>query len=169
MLGYGSPPDLPNKLHDFACVQHNNTYLPTKSLKDTLLGEYANSLSMEFEDWIEMNKVRVNFLDNDWTIPKVTFSKETLHLLSRPWERFLVVKFLGKSIGHQVFCRRIHALWKLREELDVLDLGHDFFFLLRFHIQEDLTDVLFNSPWLIQNHYLMEEMAPRLYSLISIG
>lgn len=74
----------------------------------------------------------MDFLDRDQTTPKVTFSEEALHLLSRPWERSLFVKLLGKSIQYQILYRRIHALWKLRGELEVLGLDYNFF-LVRLH------------------------------------
>lgn len=65
------------------------------------------------------------------------------------------MKLLGKSIGHQMSCRRGDSLWKLRWELDILDSSHDFFLIIRFHLQEDLNNVLFNGPWIIQDHYLI--------------
>lgn len=122
--------------------------MTAKSFKDTLLGDHAKSMAVEFEDWVKMNKVKVEFLDKDQIIPRATFSKETLHLLGKPWEKSFVVKLLGKSIRYQMLCRRIHALWTPKGELDVLGLGRDFF-LVRFHLQEDLNEVLFSGPWLI--------------------
>lgn len=44
-------------------------------------------------------------------------------------------------------------LWKPRGELDILDLGYDFF-LVKFDLKEDLDTVLAEGPWIIQDHYL---------------
>lgn len=44
-------------------------------------------------------------------------------------------------------------MWKPREELDILNLGHDFF-LIKFDHQADLDIVLIEGPWIIQDHYL---------------
>lgn len=45
-------------------------------------------------------------------------------------------------------------LWKSGGDLDILDLGHDFF-MVRFSLEEDLEVVLTEGPWIIQDHYLM--------------
>lgn len=170
----GSPPAPLDKLPNPPLNGEIASQMSNKSFKDTLLRGHVTSMSMKLEDWVTQNKVKVDFLDKNCTIPKVTLFEETLHFLSRPWERLLVVKLLGKSIRYHMLYRRIQALWKPRGELDVLDLSHCFFFFfVRFHAQEDLDEVIFNGPWVIQHHYLtvkkwQPDFIPSLASVNSI-
>lgn len=43
-------------------------------------------------------------------------------------------------MGYQIFYKRVHMMWKPREELDILDLGHDCF-LINCDLEEDLDIV----------------------------
>lgn len=82
---------------------------------------------MKVEDWVGTNMVSLEFYDEGKTIPRVTFSEETLSILNRLWENSLVAKLLGKSICYQLFCQRVHLLWKPKGELNILDFGHEYF------------------------------------------
>lgn len=69
-----------------------------------LVGVEERVASLEVEDCIITKKVIVGFYD---TILNITFSEEVLTLLSRPWKKVLVAKFLGKFVGYQMFCKRV--------------------------------------------------------------
>lgn len=72
----------------------------SKSFKDCSVGSSNVDHVIEAEDWITTKMVIVDFLDSEKTVPKITFSKHALDVLSRPWRKALVVKLLSKSISY---------------------------------------------------------------------
>lgn len=74
-----------------------------QSFNDTLINEHTKGDATEVEDWEISKKVSIGFVDKGKTIPKITFTQESLSLLSIPWRKAIAAKLLGKSIGYQLF------------------------------------------------------------------
>ncbi|QHO43312.1 Endonuclease/exonuclease/phosphatase [Arachis hypogaea] len=72
--------------------------------------------------------------------------------LWKPWWKFLIVKLLGKKISYAIMKRRIQTMWGRFGDLDVIDLGNEFY-LVKFYAEEDLDHVLLEGPWKIYDHY----------------
>lgn len=104
-----------------------------RTFRDMLVRDYGVGCGMDVENWITSKMVSVDFLDEVRTVPKVTFSKEALEMLNRPWKKALVVKLLGTSVGYQMLSRRVQMLEKPKGELDILGLSLNYF-LMKFDL-----------------------------------
>ncbi|RYQ79455.1 hypothetical protein Ahy_Scaffold6g108202 [Arachis hypogaea] len=71
----------------------------------------------------------------------------------KPWWRSLIVKLMGRKVGYVTMKRRIENMWGRLGELDVIDLGNNYY-LVKFYAQEDLDATLVDGPWKIYDHYL---------------
>ncbi|QHO28219.1 Endonuclease/exonuclease/phosphatase [Arachis hypogaea] len=60
---------------------------------------------------------------------------------------------MRREIGYEVM-KRIENLWGRLVELDVIDLGNEFY-LVKFYSQEDLDFALLEGPWKIYDRYLV--------------
>lgn len=65
-----------------------------------------------------------------------------------------MAKVLGMLINRNFLVDRVNRMWKTKDRLEVIDLGHDIF-LLKFHNSDDMERALYGDPWFILNHYLM--------------
>lgn len=45
------------------------------------------------------------------------------------WIKALIVKVYGKTVGYNFLKRKLHELWQPNEELNIIDLGKDFFLI----------------------------------------
>ncbi|KAK3007876.1 hypothetical protein RJ639_014798 [Escallonia herrerae] len=96
--------------------------------------------------------------DESWLWVEVT--PKEMHRLSNPWRKGLIVKLLGRSKGFKLFYQRMTILWKLKGELEAVDLGQEFY-VVRFQSCEDYLRVLLEGPWIILGHYLtVQEWKP---------
>ena len=83
----------------------------------------------------------------------VKFSKDFKRQIRRPWERALIVKVFGRSVGFTFLHNRLLSLWKPTGRLECVDLGRGFF-LTRFSLKEDYDSILKKWPWFIGEHFL---------------
>lgn len=64
-------------------IEDNGGVSP-RSLKETLVGGAMDGTGTDVLAWINAKMVSVGFVDENRTIPKISFSKELLDVLSRP-------------------------------------------------------------------------------------
>lgn len=72
----------------------------------------------------------------------------------KPWEKGVIIKMLGRSIGFKALENRMKLLWAKRGVLNIIDLGQEFY-LVTFTNPEDHTVALLEGLWLVYDHYLM--------------
>ena len=70
-----------------------------------------------------------------------------------PNSPMLIIKTFGRAIGYQYLSQHVRELWKPSRNMDLVDLGHDYF-LAQFWIREDLDNVLKGGLWFISQHFL---------------
>ncbi|KAL4378167.1 hypothetical protein GQ457_02G023520 [Hibiscus cannabinus] len=58
-----------------------------------------------------------------------------------------------RMIGYNALLNRMHALWKPRRDLQLVDMTNNYY-LLRFEDEPDYADVLVDGPWTIYGSYL---------------
>lgn len=140
--------------------QNQDMGAASRSFKDTLVNGNRNEDAMEVEDWIASKKVNVDFVNEGKTIPKISFTSDTLDYLSRPWRKPTVVaKFLGKIIGYQLFSCKVNLMWKPKEDMEILNFDHSCL-LMKFDLEKDIEYALTEGPWVIQDHYLTMQRWP---------
>ena len=84
----------------------------------------------------------------------VSFSKNDLDLMRKPWQLTLMGKCLGINIRPSFMSQRIKIMWRPKGQIEVIDIGKSVF-LFRFSMLDDLERALFGGPWFILDHYLM--------------
>lgn len=91
----------------------------------------------------------------------VSIAKETHDLGVSLWEDCLVGQFLGPSPRLAQIIGTINNLWRLRGQIDVIDLGSEAF-PSRFGNLHINTWVLNGGPWYISNrHILLQQWSPK--------
>ncbi|CAL1398876.1 unnamed protein product [Linum trigynum] len=86
--------------------------------------------------------------------PELRVSDSLRNKLSAPWQRTLVVRLLGRSIGYSILCSRLKALWKPTSEMEIFALDDDCF-LVKLGNDKDYFSALSDGPWVIFDHYLV--------------
>lgn len=69
------------------------------------------------------------------------------------WIKALIVKVYGKTVGYNFLKRKLHELWQPNEELNIIDLGKDFF-LIDFTLSENYFKAIHGGSWFIGGHFL---------------
>ncbi|KAJ8766593.1 hypothetical protein K2173_023840 [Erythroxylum novogranatense] len=162
------PPDKPPDLATVSSADNVPARDPASSpihvpsYQDKLLGKLAqvkDSPKVAPVDLLASKVMTMSFRNDDVLCPEFTIDTQYKQNLMSPWQQALVVKVLGRSVGYRVLYTRLYQMWKPKGELDILDLGYDYF-LIKFTLEEDRTHVLTNGPWMIQGYYLTDA-APR--------
>ncbi|KAI3871594.1 hypothetical protein MKX03_005777 [Papaver bracteatum] len=83
----------------------------------------------------------------------LTLDSATKNRIRSPWRRCLIRKVMGKTVGFKFIQDRINLLWKPLGQIQILDLGKDFF-LFKFSELQDLKKAMLDGPWFIGGHYL---------------
>lgn len=65
----------------------------------------------------------------------------------------MIVKVYGKTVGYNLLKRKLHELWQPTENLNIIDLGKDFF-LIDFIEAENYSKAIHGGPWFIGGHFL---------------
>jgi hypothetical protein len=85
--------------------------------------------------------------------PVIKLSAEEKKRIRSPWRQTLIVKVMGRRVGYMYLIKRLKTLWKIQTDLELVDLGNDFF-LAKFANEVDKEYALYNGPWMIADHYL---------------
>ena len=130
-------------------------------LEGNSLGSFKDVVANSSHWFSEAKAIYINSME--WEEPElevplgenvVSFSKDKLAQLRKPWGLALMGKCLGISIRPSFMTQKVKSMWKPRGALEVIDLGKETY-LFRFSLQDDYEKALFGGPWYILNHYLM--------------
>ncbi|RYR02498.1 hypothetical protein Ahy_B06g081287 [Arachis hypogaea] len=138
----------------------NFTTNPKRSFSDTVkkgrvsmdtekvshISSSGKELMEEDEDRRSSRESEVNMEGSQ--IPEITVEKiegifnfkineAAMKELRYPWWDTLIVKLLGRRISLLALTRRLEAMWGKMGNIEVIDLGNDFF-IVKFYSQEDL-------------------------------
>ncbi|KAF7840641.1 hypothetical protein G2W53_002939 [Senna tora] len=91
--------------------------------------------------------------DGDDACVVVNVSEKERCRLSEPFEKALIIKLLGRSIGFKVLEKKLYQLWKVKGILNIIYLSNDYF-LVKFSCMSDFDTALLEGPWVIFYHYL---------------
>lgn len=86
-------------------------------------------------------------------IATVNLSGERKQNIRKQWKNAFIVKVVGRTVGFQFLQSRLMSMWKLGGRMDVVPIGKDFY-LVKFSLREDYTNVLKGGPWFVGGHYL---------------
>ncbi|KAF3682671.1 hypothetical protein FXO37_02221 [Capsicum annuum] len=83
----------------------------------------------------------------------IPISAEDKPRLYSPWQTSLIVKLVGRKLSYLVLKKKLQELWKPTEELNLIDLGSEFF-LIKFTLRQNMLHALHDGPWFIFNSFL---------------
>lgn len=139
--------------HQFTWIPNQVNTNSTPSFRDAVAGS-----SQWFKEAKHIMQTILEWEDEEVEVPDsqlaVCFPKDTLQRLREPWRNTLMAKILGMSITRNFLIDRVNRMWKIKDRMEVIDLGQDIF-LLRFQNVNDMERALYGGPWFILNHYLM--------------
>ncbi|KAI3931457.1 hypothetical protein MKX01_040374, partial [Papaver californicum] len=64
---------------------------------------------------------------NQSLVPSISISRDTRRRISTPWAQCLIGKVMERTVGFKFLKDRTMSLWKPCGDLQILDLGKDFF------------------------------------------
>ncbi|CAI0389774.1 unnamed protein product [Linum tenue] len=133
-------------------TNENTTTLPLVSYASAVAGS-ASTQQPPKQRWIpvgEHDLVPGTFNGE----PELRVSDSFRNKLSAPWQRTLVVRLLGRSIGYSTLCNRLKALWRPTSAMEIFALDDDCF-LVKLGNDKDYFYALSEGPWVIFDHYLV--------------
>ncbi|XP_030964023.1 uncharacterized protein LOC115985196 [Quercus lobata] len=126
------------------------------SFKDKLVGKLPGAYRRAFDlmDQMEASpEVELDIAGFRKGLVAVRLSDELKQKIRAPWERALIVKVYGRTVGFNFLQQKISTLWKPKGRLNCVDLSKDFF-LVKFLALDDYDLVLDKGPWFIGEHFL---------------
>lgn len=68
-----------------------------------------------------------------------------------------------KNVRYRFLLQKLQQLWKLDEELKLMDLGKDYY-LVKFKFDYNYSKVLHEGPWFVGQHFLtIRHWVPKFY------
>ncbi len=92
-------------------------------------------------------------IDMDDQYPSILLSKAEKIRIQAPWCSAFIIKAIGKSVGFKYMDFKIRSLWKPQGEMQIIDLGVDFF-LVHFKLSDDYWKVVNGGPWFVKQRFL---------------
>ncbi|KAE8711475.1 hypothetical protein F3Y22_tig00110293pilonHSYRG00100 [Hibiscus syriacus] len=92
-------------------------------------------------------------IDETGEFPTIKFSDRVHDQIDKSTSTAIIVRLLGRTIGYKTLFDRIHALWKPRGEIQLIDLENNYY-LVKFEDVRDYSEVLTERSWTIYGNYL---------------
>ncbi|KAG5586743.1 hypothetical protein H5410_047177 [Solanum commersonii] len=83
----------------------------------------------------------------------ITLSTEEKIKIQKPLPFSIIIKLLGRKMSHDYLKKKISILWRLSEEIILIDLGSDYY-IVKFLKEENMRLTLQNGPWFINGFFL---------------
>lgn len=116
---------------------------------------YKDSVIQPNNDWedhsfpsmhVDNNDSKLDIdLNNNKTFPVILLSSKDKKCIRAPWYSALIIKAFGESLGFKFLNYKIRIIWKLEGNLQVIDLGLDYF-LVRFQLKNNYWKVINEGP-----------------------
>ncbi|WRX14338.1 protein of unknown function DUF4283 - like 5 [Theobroma cacao] len=140
---------------------HNNPSFKDvllKSTKDTRLSEgdlfsdedmaseHADTTGGEVENEDELEDDSEDFWEETVDgFPTLEISDKKYEKLVKRWNKFVIVRMLGRPISYRLLCDRIAYIWNPKGKYSIVDLDDDCF-LVKFTEEEDYLRALLYGP-----------------------
>ncbi|KAG5568819.1 hypothetical protein H5410_064165 [Solanum commersonii] len=83
----------------------------------------------------------------------ICLTDEEKKRIYQPWTYSIIIKIFGKRISHQYLKRKLANLWRVSEDIVLVDLGHDYY-IVKFYKKESLQRTQQHGPWFINRYFL---------------
>ncbi|XP_019244287.1 PREDICTED: uncharacterized protein LOC109224157 [Nicotiana attenuata] len=138
------PPDAPDKNH--MEVEETTPHFYKEMLLDKPL--------IRQNDYYEEHATTIIKDDKGKNIEgSIPLSQEDKKRLYFSWRFSVIIKVFGRRMQHQYLRSKLIDLWKLSEQLIMIDLGWDFF-IVKFSLEENMAKALHLGPWFVFENFL---------------
>lgn len=126
---------------------------PVKSFKETLMGNATVN-----EEWMMEDEAAEEVSDDeeeiqrDPSVPVIRFPKELKTRIHSVWRHALIVKLVGRFLGHETLLDRLQTEWHTTE-FNMLYLGNGYF-ICKFDSPVESRRVLTGGPYFIGPNFL---------------
>ncbi|KAK6791468.1 hypothetical protein RDI58_010549 [Solanum bulbocastanum] len=107
-----------------------------------------------FED--KNSQISYGNKDEHWSMKdddNIHLSNDEMIRIYQPWSYSVIIKLMGKKMTHMYLKSRLTTLWKVREDILLIDLGYDYY-TVKFLKEENMNNALHNGPWFINGLFL---------------
>ncbi|KAF7842622.1 Zinc finger, CCHC-type [Senna tora] len=123
------------------------------SFRGKLLGPKRKIANIP-KNLIEKELVKIEYHEGNQALPKILIDEEIINELCVAWENTVIIKLLGKNVGFKFLNTKLRALWKVKGDFEIIDVGRGYFQVI-FSLEEDVAMILEGGPWVILDHYLI--------------
>ncbi|KAJ4842474.1 hypothetical protein Tsubulata_001829 [Turnera subulata] len=120
---------------------------PCSNYRDAVSKKIPKESLWDFEDEVECEEGDIIFVEGEYDL-EIDLSDAFQRHLDKPWQKAVIIKLLGLTIGYKALCSRLNSLWKPKGAVRVIDLVNDFY-IVRSEKEEDSMQALTNGPWQI--------------------
>lgn len=127
-----------------------------RSYKDLLVGSIPGAYEQAFGLDSSMDEEVSSDEEDDELcegMVSLKHSKDEKTRIRAPWEKSIIVKIFGRSLGYSFLAERLRSMWKLVGRMDCVNVGQDFF-LIKFELQSNLDEVIKGGPWFVGQQFL---------------
>lgn len=132
-----------------------NSNASSTSYASMLLNPMSNYGKAAIDD-IEFSDEDCTYSDGD-SVPSVLFSERLKDKLNLDWRCAVIIKLVGKpnsSNALKFMADSLKRKWKLQGPWQLIDLPNDYF-VVKFHLHEDMNLALCGGPWIIAGQTLV--------------
>lgn len=114
----------------------------------------------------------------DDTPPNLSIAEEDTHIsltneekqrIYMPWKFSVIIKVLGKKLNRAYLKRKLATMWRLSEEITLIDLGHKYY-IIKLLKEENTQKILQEGPWFVKWILpLRQRLATKLCAIRSNG
>ncbi|KAI9124351.1 hypothetical protein K1719_004273 [Acacia pycnantha] len=85
--------------------------------------------------------------------PTFAFSDKMKKRLYKAWDKAVIIKLLGKTIGYKILLSILQSWWAKKGVIRLINIGNGYF-VVKLTNREDYFHALTGGPWLLFDHYL---------------
>ncbi|EEF27982.1 conserved hypothetical protein [Ricinus communis] len=123
------------------------------SFKEILLDRDEPKVSLSDDNLLSDEEENLCAEEEEDDCPTILLSRDENIRMRKSWKQTLIIKLLGRSIGHNYLFRIVKELWKAKGSIDLVALDNDFY-IAKLSFKNDYDFALFEGPWMVVDHYL---------------
>ncbi|XP_019252916.1 PREDICTED: uncharacterized protein LOC109231737 [Nicotiana attenuata] len=82
----------------------------------------------------------------------IILTEDDRQRMYNPWKYSLIIKLMGKWLVPNYLKRKTQELWKIDENIPLIDLGKDYY-TVKLAKEESMTRILHDGPWFINGFF----------------
>ncbi|XP_049369507.1 uncharacterized protein LOC125834407 [Solanum verrucosum] len=128
------------------------------SFKDILTAPYSNigeKQQTQYEDQavdmiMEERTSSIQNIDDEEGIYLTEAEQQRIY---KPWIYSIIIKIIGRKLNHQYLKKKLSTMWRVSEEIVLIDLGYDYY-IVKIFKEENLQKTLQQGPWFVNGFFL---------------